>query len=87
MVTLDHLGESSILIFHISYIEDNACFKFGVLGDFPLFLNCFSSFNYPIFYVFFLLFVCFSYFFVFIVFRFLFFIFRMFLFLVELVLR
>ena len=29
MITLDHLGESFVLTFHISYIEDNACFKFG----------------------------------------------------------
>ena len=39
MITLDQLGESSILNFHISYIEDNAYFKFGVLGGVPLFLN------------------------------------------------
>ena len=33
MITLDHLGESSVLNFHISYIEDNAYFKFeGVWG-------------------------------------------------------
>ena len=87
MVTLDHLGESSVLIFHISYIEDNAYFKFGGIGDFPLFLNFSSSFNYPIFYVFFLFLVCFSCFYVFIVFRFFFFHFLDFLFLVELVLR
>ena len=32
MITLDHLGEAYVLSFHISYIEDNACFKFGKGG-------------------------------------------------------
>ena len=63
----------------------------GVLGDFPLFSNFSSNFNYPIFNVFFLLLVYFSCLFVFAVVRLIFFhfffIFRMFLFLVELVLR
>ena len=47
MITLDHLGEPSVLNFHISYIEDNAYFKFegvwggggGGGGGFPLFLK------------------------------------------------
>ena len=42
MITLDHSWESSILTFHISYIEDIACFKFG--GS--LRLENFSSLNY-----------------------------------------
>ena len=72
MIRVDHLGESSVLNFNISYIEDNACFKFGgVLGGFP-FVFKFPSFNYPIFSVFFLLLVCFSYFYMFSVFRFFF---------------
>ena len=55
----------------------------GVLEDFLLFLIFSNSFNYPIFYVFFLLLVCFSCFYVFVVFRFIFsfFFFRLFLFL------
>ena len=32
MITLDHLEESFVLNLHITYIEDNACFKFGVGG-------------------------------------------------------
>ena len=32
MITLDHLGESSVLNCHISSIEDNAYFKFGGIG-------------------------------------------------------
>ena len=36
MITLDHLGESSVLNFHISYIEDNAYFKFGGIGGISL---------------------------------------------------
>ena len=39
MIVLDELGESSILNFHISYIEDNAYFKFRGIGGVPLFLN------------------------------------------------
>ena len=39
MITCDHLGQSSVLNFHISYIEDNACFKFRGIGGFPLFLK------------------------------------------------
>ena len=41
MITLDHLGGSSILNFHISYIEDNACFKFGGIGGCPFVLKIF----------------------------------------------
>ena len=41
MITLDHLGESSVLIFYISYIEDNAYFKFGGIGEISL---CFKIF-------------------------------------------
>ena len=36
MITLDYLGESSALTFHISYIE-NACFKFE--GGYPFVQN------------------------------------------------
>ena len=35
LIRIDHLGESSILNFHISYITDNACFKFGGIGGCP----------------------------------------------------
>ena len=59
MITLDHLGESYVLTFYISYIKDNAYSKFGVLRGFH-FVFKFSNFNYPIFSVFFLLLVCFS---------------------------
>ena len=31
MIRINHLGESSVLNLHNSYIELNACFKFG--GD------------------------------------------------------
>ena len=67
MIRVDHLGESSVLNFNISYIEDNACFKFGgVLGGFP-FVFKFPSFNYPIFSVYFcclcvlVTFICFQF--------------------------
>ena len=42
MITLDHLGVSSIFNFHISYIEDNAYFKFGGIGGFPFFFLSFQ---------------------------------------------
>ena len=57
----------------------------GVLGEF-LFVFKSSSFNYPIFSVFFLLLVCFRYFYMFSIFRLIFSILGCFLFLVELVL-
>ena len=42
MITFDHLGESYVLTFYISYTEDNACFKFR---GYP-FVSKFSSFSY-----------------------------------------
>ena len=48
MITLDHSGESYVLTFHISYIEDIEYFKFGggVLCV-ALFEN-FSGLNFPV---------------------------------------
>ena len=57
MIALDQLGESPVLNLHISYIEDNAYFKFEGIRGVPLFLK-FSSFNDPIFRFFFLLLMC-----------------------------
>ena len=59
MIRIDHLGESSILNVHFSYIEDNACFKFrGIEEIFLCFLNSSNNFNDSIFSVFFLFLVC-----------------------------
>ena len=38
MIALDHLGESFVLNLHISYIEDNAYFKFKGISGVLLFL-------------------------------------------------
>ena len=51
MTTLDQLGESSVPNLHISYIEGNAYFKFGVIEGCP-FVFKFSSFYYLFFLVF-----------------------------------
>ena len=75
MTTLGHLGESSVLNLHISYIEDNAYFMFGGIGGiFPLFLN-FPATSIVLSFVF-----SFRCFYVVSVFRSIFFIFRLFLF-------
>ena len=59
MITLDHLGVSSIFNFHISYIEDNAYFKFRGIGGFPFFffklpasIILFLVFSFSFFYIF-----------------------------------
>ena len=36
MITLDQLGESYVLNLHISYIQNNAYFKFGGIGGVSL---------------------------------------------------
>ena len=80
MTTLGHLGESSVLNLHISYIEDNAYFMFGGIGGiFPLFLN-FQATSIVLSFVFSFMLICFSCFYVVSVFRSIFFIFRLFLF-------
>ena len=43
MIIIDHLGESYVLNFHISYIEGIAYFKLGGNGGVPLFLNFLAS--------------------------------------------